>query len=110
MFSLRSLIIELLDNFLKILKAFSGCGERFHEIAIRENGGGKERKMIGGLATASQVRDGGIRLKQKLWGMESTKKIFYQAISPKTVGPDIHDFRKSCIHTQERMSNLNFTL
>jgi hypothetical protein len=71
-FPLRSFILDLLDKFLKILKAFSGCGERFHEIAKKENEGGKERKMMGGLATASQVRDGGIRLKQKLWGMEST--------------------------------------
>jgi hypothetical protein len=62
--------------------------------------------MIGGLATASQVRDGGIRLKQKLWGMERTKKIFNQAISPKTMGPDIHDFWKSCIHTSYVMSTL----
>jgi hypothetical protein len=41
--SLRSLqghvTIDLLDNFPKLLKAFSGCGERFYEIALAENGG-----------------------------------------------------------------------
>jgi hypothetical protein len=36
----------LLDNFLSPLKLFLGCGERFHEIVMTENGGGKERKII----------------------------------------------------------------
>jgi hypothetical protein len=44
-------------------EAFSGCGERFHEIGITENGGGKERKINGEAPTASQVRDGRKELK-----------------------------------------------
>jgi hypothetical protein len=31
--------IDLLDNFPKLLKAFSGCGEQFYEIALTENEG-----------------------------------------------------------------------
>jgi hypothetical protein len=32
--------------------AFSACGERFHEIAMTENGGDKERKINSGTAMA----------------------------------------------------------
>jgi hypothetical protein len=54
--------------------AFSGCGERFHEIAMTENVGGKERKINGGTATANQVRDGWKELKQKYLQIESAIK------------------------------------
>jgi hypothetical protein len=37
-------------------------------------GGGKERKMNGGVATANQVKDGWGRLKQKLSQTESAIK------------------------------------
>jgi hypothetical protein len=56
-------MVDLLNNFLNPLKLFSGCGERFHEIAMTENGGGKERKINGGEATANQLRDGQKELK-----------------------------------------------
>jgi hypothetical protein len=46
-----------LVNFLNPLKLFLGCGKLFHEIVMTENGGGKERKVKVGLATAKQVRD-----------------------------------------------------
>ncbi len=49
-FSSRHLIIDLLGNFLKLLKAFSGCTEWFHEIAKAEIGAGKERKINSELA------------------------------------------------------------
>jgi hypothetical protein len=58
-------MLDLLNNFLNLLKLFSGCGEQFHEIATTVNGGGKERKINGGAATAHQVRDGRKELKQK---------------------------------------------
>jgi hypothetical protein len=56
-------MLDLLNNFLNPLKLFSGCGERFLEIATTGNGGGKERKINGGAATAHQVRDGKKKLK-----------------------------------------------
>jgi hypothetical protein len=50
-------------QFPESSEAFSGCGERFHEIAMTENGGGKERKINGEVPTANQVRDGRKELK-----------------------------------------------
>jgi hypothetical protein len=50
-------------QFPESSEAFSGCGEQFHEIAINENGGGKERKINGEAPTANQVRDGRKELK-----------------------------------------------
>jgi hypothetical protein len=47
-------MVDLLNNFLNPLKLFLGCGERFFEIAITENGGGKARKINGRTATANQ--------------------------------------------------------
>jgi hypothetical protein len=47
MFSSRPFIIDFLDSFQKLLKAFSICGDRFHEIAMAENGRGKEGKKNG---------------------------------------------------------------
>jgi hypothetical protein len=59
-------MVDLLDNFLNPFKLFmTFFGKRFHEIAITENGRGKERKINGGPATANQVRDGWKELKQK---------------------------------------------
>jgi hypothetical protein len=51
--------------------AFHGFGKQFHEIAMTENGGGKERKIKGGPTTANQVRDGWKDLKQKCSETES---------------------------------------
>ncbi len=56
--------------------AFSRFGEQFHEIAITENGRGKERKINGGLATVDQVRDGWKELKQKYLQIEAAIKTF----------------------------------
>jgi hypothetical protein len=42
-----------------IILAFSGCAERFHEIAMTENERGKERKTNGRSAISDQVKDGG---------------------------------------------------
>jgi hypothetical protein len=47
--------------------------------------------MNGGLATASQVRDGEKGLKQKLLPRESTIKIFINITSLISVAPDILD-------------------
>ncbi len=60
------------------------------------NGGGKERKINGGAATAHQVRDGRKELKQKYLQKDSA---IVHATSPKSLAPLIHAFRKSCIHT-----------
>jgi hypothetical protein len=46
-------------------------------MAMTENGGGKERKINGGSATANQVRDRSKELKQKCLQTESAiKKLF----------------------------------
>jgi hypothetical protein len=50
-------MVDHLVNLLNPLKLFLGCGKRFHEIVMTENGGGKERKVKVGLATEKQVRD-----------------------------------------------------
>jgi hypothetical protein len=50
-------------QFPESSEAFSGCGERFHKIAMTENGGGKERKINGEAPTANQVGDGQKELK-----------------------------------------------
>jgi hypothetical protein len=55
--------------------------------------------MIGRLATANQMRDREKELKQKHLGMESTKKIFSQAISPMSVAPDTLEVRVRRKHT-----------
>jgi hypothetical protein len=48
LFSLQGHVaIDLLDNFVKPLKAFSGCGERFHEIPMMEDCKGLRRYFIG---------------------------------------------------------------
>ncbi len=39
-------MVDLLKNFLNPLKLFPAV-ERFHEIAMMENGGGKEKKLNG---------------------------------------------------------------
>jgi hypothetical protein len=56
-------MVDLMDNFLNRLKLFLGCGKRFHEIVMTENGGGKERKIISRPAMANQMRDGWKELK-----------------------------------------------
>jgi hypothetical protein len=43
---------------------------------MSENGGGKERKINSGPATATQVRDVWKELKQKYWQTESAIKNF----------------------------------
>ncbi len=65
-----------LKKFPESSYSFSGCGERFHKIATTENGGGKERKINGGAATANQVRDGQKKLKQKYFQKDSAIKNF----------------------------------
>jgi hypothetical protein len=50
-------------QFPESSEAFSGCGERFHEIAMTDNGGGNERKINGEAPRANQVRDGRKELK-----------------------------------------------
>jgi hypothetical protein len=67
-------MVDLLRQFPESSSAISDCGERFHEIAITENGGGKERKINSGPATANQVRDGWKDLKQKYLQIESAIK------------------------------------
>ncbi len=69
-------MVELLDNFLNPLKLFLGCGERFNEIVITENGRGMERKINGGPAMVNQVGDGWKQLTQKYLQTESTIKNF----------------------------------
>jgi hypothetical protein len=67
-------LVDLLSNFLNPLNLFSGCGERFHKIAMTENGGGNEKKINGRMATANQVRDGWKELKQKYLQKEGIEK------------------------------------
>jgi hypothetical protein len=64
--------MELLDNFLNILKLFSGCGERFYKITMTENGWGKERKINNKLAMPILVAGGLWGLKQNLLQMEGS--------------------------------------
>jgi hypothetical protein len=66
---------------------------------MTENRWGKERKINGGPATANHVRDGLKELKQKCLQIASARKTFNHATSPKSIAPDIHAFRKTCIHT-----------
>jgi hypothetical protein len=51
--------IDLLDNFMKLLKAFAGCGKLFPEIAMTENEGGQERKINRRPATEIRREMGG---------------------------------------------------
>jgi hypothetical protein len=70
---------------LKLLKAFSDCGQIFHKIDQRCDGkiaGGVERKINAGLVTTNQVRDGEKGLKQKLLQRESAIKIINHTTSP----------------------------
>jgi hypothetical protein len=57
----------------RTLSSFSGCGKQFHEIAMRENGRGKEEKKDG-LSTADQMKDRQKKPKQKLSQIESPIK------------------------------------
>jgi hypothetical protein len=60
--------VDLLDNFLHFLKLFfHDCGERFHDIAMTENGWGKERKINGELATPILLTGREGELKQTLF-------------------------------------------
>jgi hypothetical protein len=66
-------MVDLLDNFLDLMKLFLAVESDFIKIAITENGRGKERKMNGGSSTADHMKDRRKRLKQKLFQTE--KKI-----------------------------------
>jgi hypothetical protein len=63
-------------QFPESSSAFTGCGERFHEIAMMENGRGKERKIIGRPAAANQVREGWKELKHRYSQIEGAINIF----------------------------------
>jgi hypothetical protein len=64
-------------QFNESSEAFSGFGEQFHEIAITEKRGGKERKINNRLLWGNQVRDGWKELKQKYLQKESAIKNFF---------------------------------
>jgi hypothetical protein len=65
---------DLHDNFLDLMKLFLAMTSDFMKSLLRRMGGGKERKMSGGLATADRVKDRRKRLKQKLFKTESAIK------------------------------------
>jgi hypothetical protein len=74
---------------------------------MTENGGGKERKINGGLATANQVREGWKKLKHKYLQTESTIKTFYsrklseEPITKYSRSPEImysHSVHTECVY------------
>jgi hypothetical protein len=67
-------MVDLPNNVLNPLKLFLGYGERFHEITITENGGGKARKINGRTTMANQERDVWKELKQKYLQKENAIK------------------------------------
>jgi hypothetical protein len=67
-------MIDLLDNFLDLMKIFLALASNFKKLLLRRMGGGKEKKMNGGLATSDQVKDGGKGLKQMFFQTESAIK------------------------------------
>jgi hypothetical protein len=82
-------------QFPESSEAFSGCGERFHEIAMTENGGGKERKI-----NSESGERWAERAEVKVFAKRQRhKKLFKHATSPKSLAPVIDAFRKSCIYT-----------
>jgi hypothetical protein len=70
-------MVNLLDNFLKLLKLFLAVVSSFMKSLLCRMEGGKERTMNSRPATASQVRDSEKRLKQKLLQIESAIKNIY---------------------------------
>jgi hypothetical protein len=61
--------MDLLDNFLSLLEAFSGIVSNPMTLligVITENSGSTERKVNHGPATADQLTDRGGRLEQSL--------------------------------------------
>jgi hypothetical protein len=67
-------MVDLLDNFLDLMKLFLAMTSDFMKSLQRRMGGGKERKMNIGSATANHVKDRRKRLKQKLFKTESAIK------------------------------------
>jgi hypothetical protein len=68
-------MIDLLDNFLDLIKLYLAVVSDFMKSLRGRMGGGNERKMNGRSATANQVKDPRKRLKQKLTQKESATKI-----------------------------------
>ena len=64
-------MIDLPDNFLNPLKLFLAVTNDFLKSPSQRFGGGQERMMNGGPATANQVRDRKKVLKQKLLRIDS---------------------------------------
>ncbi len=92
-------MVHLLDNFLNPLKLFMAVVSDFIKLIWWRLGGGKERTMYAGPATANRVRDWEKEMKQKFLQMKSTIKIFYHPISSKRVAPDNVDVRVQSKHT-----------
>ncbi len=67
-------MVDLLENFLNPLQLFMAMVSDFMKLLWRRLGGGIEKMMCGGLATANQVRDRKKELKQKFLLMESKIK------------------------------------
>jgi hypothetical protein len=77
-------MVDLLDNFLDLMKLFLAMENDFMKSLKRRMGGGKERKMNDRSSTADHVKDRRKRLKQKLFQTERaiknifSKKLFAQ--------------------------------
>jgi hypothetical protein len=67
-------MVDLLDNFLDLMKLFLAMTSDFMKSLLWRMGGGKERKMNSRSATANHVKDRRKRLKQKLFKTESAIK------------------------------------
>jgi hypothetical protein len=67
-------MVDLLDNFLDLIKLFLAVESDFMKSLKWRMGGGKERKMNGGSSTAYHVKDRRKRLKQKLFQTDSAIK------------------------------------
>jgi hypothetical protein len=73
-FSLSLVIIDFLDNFLKLVLDVASNFTKSQTSAMMGNWRGKAKKMNGGPATANQVTDGGKRWIKSLMQRESANQ------------------------------------
>jgi hypothetical protein len=67
-------MVDLLDNFLDLIKLFLAMESDFMKSLKWRMGGGKERKINGRSSTADHVKDRRKKLKQKLFQTERAIK------------------------------------
>jgi hypothetical protein len=82
-------MVDLLDNFLDLIKLFLAMESDFMKSLKWRMGGGKERKINGRSSTADHVKDRRKKLKQKLFQTERAIKNILAKSSPPNVTPNI---------------------